>query len=307
MTIEIVTTSESLEQAEALLNAGADTLYVGKDEYGLRLPYSFSNDELSELVKLVHERGKKVTVAVNALMHNDHINGIKEYLKFLEALKVDQITVGDPGVVQVMRNEGIKLDFIYDAQTLVTNARQINFWAKRGASGAVLARELTQVELKAIAEKTDVPLEILVYGATCIHQSLRPLVENYFNFTNQEEDMSKERGLFLSEPKRKETQYSVYEDRNGTHVFATDDINLMPHIKDLYADGLTRWKLDGIFTPGHALVEITKLFKEAKDALLADRCTDELVEELNQALLSHHPQKRTLNEGFFLMDPDDVK
>lgn len=307
MTIELVATSESLEQAEALLNAGADTLYVGNDEFGLRLPHSFSNENLSKLVKLVHERGKKVTVAVNALMHNDHINRVADYLKFLESIKVDQITVGDPGVVQVMRNEGIKLAFIYDAQTLVTNARQINFWAKRGAVAAVLARELTQVELKAIAEKTDVPLEILVYGATCIHQSLRPLVENYFNFTDQDEDMSKERGLFLSEPKRKETQYSVYEDRNGTHVFATDDINMLPHLKTLYEDGLTRWKLDGIFAPGQSLVEITKLFKEAKDLLLEGKFTGEANEALNQALLSHHPQKRTLNEGFFLMDPDDVK
>lgn len=42
MTIELVATSESLEQAEALLNAGADTLYVGNDEFGLRLPHSFS-------------------------------------------------------------------------------------------------------------------------------------------------------------------------------------------------------------------------------------------------------------------------
>lgn len=74
--------------------------------------------------------------------------------------------------------------------------------AKKGASGAVLAREVPFEEMKELCKTVDVPVEVLVYGATCIHQSKRPLLQNYYNFTQQEEDKSKERGLFLSEPKK---------------------------------------------------------------------------------------------------------
>lgn len=305
--IEIIATAESIEQAEKLIETGVDTLYIGNDEFGLRLPNSFINDEIKAITEMAHSTNKKVLVAVNGLMHNDHIEAITPYLKFLEEINIDAITVGDPGVIQVLRNEKINLPFVYDAQTMVTSSRQINFWQKRGAVGAVLARELTSIELEQIASQVDIPLEVLVYGATCIHQSLRPLVENYFNFTNENEDISKERGLFLAEPKNEDTHYSVYEDQNGTHIFATDDINLMPQLPKLIDIGLTQWKLDGIFTPGDTFVQVAACFVEAKKAFETNVWTDELHEQLNKKIVSLHPEERTLSEGFFLKDPEEVK
>ncbi|MFS7121084.1 U32 family peptidase [Carnobacterium maltaromaticum] len=131
------------------------------------------------------------------------------------------------GAYSHFKDEKIPLPFVYDAQIMVTSSKQINFWVKRGATGAVLAREFPYDQLKILAPKIDVPAELLVYGATCIHQSKRPLVENYFNFIEKPEDTSKNRGLFISEPKKPETHYSIYEDINGTHIFATNDLNLV--------------------------------------------------------------------------------
>ena len=307
MGINIITTSESLEQAKSLLENGADTLYIGKDEFGLRLPHSFSDEEIKEITELAHEQNKKVIVALNGLMHNNHIKKIKPFMRFLEEIKVDGVTIGDPGVLQIMKKEAIHLPFIYDAQTMVTSARQINFWKKRDAIGAVLARELTLVEYEKIKAQVSIPLEVLVYGASCIHQSKRPLLENYFNFTKQDEEIGKERGLFLSEPKKDDTQYSVYEDQNGTHVFATDDINLMSHLKTLYELDILTWKIDGLFTKGEALVSIVKVFNEAKEALERDEWSEELASRLDNKIKAIHPEKRGLSTGFFLMDPDDVK
>src|SRR5690625_1199742 len=223
--------------------------------------------------KMAYTYDKKVLIAVNGLMNNEHIESITPYLQFLERINVDAITLGDPGVVQIMRKNQINIPFVYDAQTLVTSARQVNFWVKRGAVGAVLARELTWTELQQIKEQVEVPLELLVYGATCIHQSKRPLVENYFNFIDKHVDTSKDRGLFLAEPKRKNTHYSIYEDKNGTHIFANDDVNLLPYMDDLFSVGLTYWKLDGIFTKGDCFVEIVKLFVQAREALMKGNFT----------------------------------
>ncbi len=305
--VKIIATAESVEQAEKLLEAGVDQLYIGNDDFGLRLPNSFTQEEIETITKLAHSRDKEVIVAVNGLMHNEHIQALPPYLKFLESIHIDGITLGDPGVLQVMRKENIDLPFIYDAQTLVTSARQINFWAKRGAVGAVLARELTWEELQQIRRQVDVPLEILVYGATCIHQSKRPLVENYFNFVDKKVDTSKERGLFLAEPKRKDTHYSIYEDKNGTHIFATDDVNLLPYIDDLFNVNYDRWKLDGIFTKGDRFVEIAKLFVRAKRELEEGQLTLDLKLALNEQLINLHPVERTLNEGFYSKDPDEVQ
>ena len=194
--IELIATAESVAQAKELVDCGVDILYIGEDEYGLRLPYSFTREEQREVIAYAHEKGAQVSAAVNAIFHNDRINQVAEYLAFLREAEVDSITLGDPGVVQVMREQNLFIPYRYDAQVMVTSSGQINFWAKRGAVGSVLAREVPFEEMKKLIPGALVPVEVLVYGATCIHQSKRNLLENYFNFIEKEEAVNKERGLF---------------------------------------------------------------------------------------------------------------
>ena len=305
--IELIATAESVTQAESLLAIGIDTLYIGEEEFGLRLPNSFTKAEQREIVNMVHKAGKKVIVALNGIMHPNKMKKIPEYLAFLQEMSVDQVTVGDPGVVFVMQREGITIPYIYDGETLVTSSRQINFWAKRGASGAVLAREVPFKEMITIAENLAVPAEVLVYGATCIHQSKRPLLQNYYNYTKNNESVSKERGLFISEPKKEETHYSIYEDSHGTHIFADNDVLLIEELSELYENNYKKWKLDGIYAPGENFVLVAQLFVEAKEQIVAGSWTPEKSKELANQIEKLHPANRSLDKGFFDLEPDDIK
>lgn len=305
--INITATAESIEQADKLLLAGIDTIYVGNQEYGLRLPTSFNDTNLKKLTELVHNYGKKITIAVNGIMHPEKMQSIVEYLYFLEKIQIDQIVVGDPGVIYVIQQNNIKLPYIYDAQTMVTSARQINFWAKRGAIGAVLAREVPFKELKKMQEELTVFGEILVYGATCIHQSLRPLLRNYFAYTENNEQVSKERGLFLSEPTDDNSHYSIYEDSHGTHIFAQDDLNLMTKLNELYQIGFYNWKLDGLYTDNESFVKICECFVKAKQNIEEDNYDTSLIENLEKQVKSLHPANRTLGTGFYDLNPEDIR
>ncbi|MGG5308220.1 peptidase U32 [Enterococcus pernyi] len=308
MMIEIITTIESMKQAEELLEAGVDTLYFGEERFGLRLPASFIREEQRELVALAHRYGKKVNIAVNGIIHPEKMKKVPEYLQFLKEINVDMITVGDTGIIYTMRkNPELSIPYVFDAETLVTSARQINFWAKKGAISAVLAREVPFDEMKEMENKLQIPVETLVYGATCIHQSKRPLLQNYYNYTQQDEKKDRERGLFLAEPKKEDTHYSIYEDSHGTHIFANNDINLSNELPQLYAHHFRTWKLDGVFTPGEVFVEITKLFVEAKKALLADTWTETLAQEMTNKINGLHPTNRGLDTGFFYIDPESIK
>ena len=141
-------TAESIEQVKQLLEAGVDRIYVGEKDFGLRLPTTFSYNQLREIANLVHDAGKELIVAVNALMHQDMMDRIKPFLNFLEEIKTDYITIGDAGVFYVVNRDGYSFKTIYDASTMVTSSRQINFWGqKAGASEAVLAREIPSAEL----------------------------------------------------------------------------------------------------------------------------------------------------------------
>ncbi|WP_124057970.1 peptidase U32 family protein [Vaginisenegalia massiliensis] len=305
--IELIATVESIQQAEGLLEAGVDCLYFGQDEFGLRLPYSFSREEQAHLIKLAHQAGKKVSVAVNAIFHNEGIDQVPDYLRFLKEQEVDTVTVGDPGVLQKMKVNDLFIPYRYDAQVMVTSSRQVNFWAKRGAVAAVLAREVPKVELERLAADVTVPVEFLVYGATCIHQSRRPLIQNYFNYIKKTENVGRDRGIFLSEPRKGGSHYSVYEDVNGTHVFANNDVLLASELQTLADMNVTQWKLEGLFSPGENFVKIASLFNQARQQIEAGTWTEQLAQELEDQVRSLHPQVRELDTGFFLFDKDLVK
>ncbi|MBF8808730.1 MAG: U32 family peptidase [Enterococcus lacertideformus] len=306
--IEIITTVENFEQAKGLIKAGTDTLYFGEELFGLRLPASFTRTEQRQLVEMAHNYGKKVNIAMNGIIHPEKMKKVPEYLQFLKEIKVDKITVGDTGIIYTMKKHPEwAIPYVFDAETLVTSARQINFWAKKGAIGAVLAREVPFEEMKAMEKKLQVPVEILVYGATCIHQSKRPLLQNYYNFTKQDERIDRDRGLFLSEPKKEETHYSIYEDTHGTHIFASNDINLSKELGLLYQHNFRTWKLDGLFTPGENFVKITKEVVQAKKQILANAWSTEDAEVLCQKISELHPENRELDTGFFYIDPEAIK
>ena len=60
-----------------------------------------------------------------------------------------------------MKNPEYSIPYRYDAAVLVTSSRQINFWGKRGAVGAVIAREIPREEMKILAAGVEIPIEFL--------------------------------------------------------------------------------------------------------------------------------------------------
>ena len=280
--IIITATAESIEQVKELLEAGVDRIYVGEKNYGLRLPHTFSYEELREIANLVHEAGKEIVVAVNALMHQEMMDKIKPFLDFLAEIQTDYITVGDAGVFYVVKRDHYPFKTIYDASTMVTSSRQINFWGqKAGASEAVLAREVPSAE--------------------------RPLLQNYYNFTHIDDEKTRERDLFLAEPGDPSSHYSIFEDNHGTHIFANNDLDLMTKLTELVDHGFTHWKLEGIYTPGHNFVEIAKLFIQARDLIMAGEFSHDQAFLLDEAVHRFHPKNRFLDTGFYEYDPDMVK
>ena len=121
--IVITATAESIEQVKELLTSGVDRIYVGEKDYALRLPHAFSYDDLREIASLVHEAGKELTVAANALMHQEMMDNIKPFLELMKEIQVDYLVVGDAGVFYVNKRDGYHFKLIYDTSVFVTSSR----------------------------------------------------------------------------------------------------------------------------------------------------------------------------------------
>ncbi|WP_214761169.1 MULTISPECIES: peptidase U32 family protein [Exiguobacterium] len=300
MMIQLVTTAQSVEQAEALMMAGSDRIYIGEATYGLRHKGDWSLEAVREVTAIAHRYGKEVTVAVNNLMHNHQIETLPDYLTALKDIGIDSVTAGDPGAIRLIRNANIP--YWYDAQTLVTSARHIQFWGKRDAIGAIAAREVTLVELGLIQQQIGLPVEVQVYGPTCIHHSKRPLLTNYFKEIGRPSDQAGMREYYVSEPSDATSRYPVYEDENGTHVFS-EDLTLMGQLPVLLTGGLHTWKLEG-WHAGDAFVDIVRLFDKARSDLLNGRF-DRLGMERRLAELQ--PEQFRLGTGLLLRNPEEIK
>lgn len=304
--VEIITTISSVSQAEQLLDLGVNTLYIGSEEYGLRFPAVFSKDEIVHLTKSAHNKDTKVRIGVNSIMHSSDIKEVSSYLEFLSETGVDEISVGDTGVINLIEERNYHFTYIYAGETLVTSARQLNFYGKHGAVGGIIAREVPFEELKEMFPKLCIHPEILVFGASCIHHSLRPLLTNYFDFVKKNEGVDAERGWFISDPENPDSHYSIFEDRHGTHIYATNDISLMMELEELYQSGYKNWLLDGIFIEETVFLETVNFFVEAKKLILSGEWTVGTATALQNKVSAVHPLNRGLDTGFYYLSPSEI-
>lgn len=305
--IKLIATAESLSQGKLLIDAGVDILIVGESVFGLRIPGVFTWDEMSEMVTYAHNQGAQVAIASNAILHNDKIRQAREFLANAKATGCDMLTVGDTGLIQILKEPAYQLPYIYDASVLVVSPGQVNFWAKYGAIAAMVAREVPRFELEVMNDGVKIPLIYQVYGAHCIHQSGRDLLDNYFNYIGQEPRQYEQRHLTLSEPNKPETNYDIYQDSHGTHVFGKDDLNLLPYVDELNSMGVTHWYLDGIYCPGQSFVDVVKVFSQARQAIEQGAWSQAKIDALESELLVAHPSHRSLGTGFYLHEPGEVK
>src|SRR5699024_8867968 len=245
---ELLVTPKSVYHIETLIEKGADAFVIGEQKFGLRLAGEFNKEDMREAVELIHNQGKKIYAAVNGIFHNYHLNALESYINFLHEIKVDRIIFGDPAVIMYVKQQTHPIPLNWDAEALVTNYFQCNYWGSKGAKRAQLARELSLDEILNIKANANVEIEVQVHGMTCMFQSKRMLLGNYY--TIQERQMkikrNKEANELLLYDEERDNKYPVFEDYNGTHIMSPNDICLIEELGPLLEAGIDALKIDGV-------------------------------------------------------------
>lgn len=305
--MKLIATAESVEQAKKLIDLGIDQVVIGEERFGLRLPGYFTFDQMKDVTDYAHQAGKEVIIAMHAILHNEQIKQARPFLETLKTIGPDRLMVGDTGLIQILKDPSVSFPFLYNASVLVTSAGQVNFWSRFGADSALVASEVPFVELEQMVDIAQIPLVYQVYGPTCIHQSRRKLLENYFNYIQKDANELTDRQLFLSEPNKEETHYAIYTDQHGTHIFANNDLNLIEYLPQLAAIGQKTWYLDGLFTPSQEFLQIANQFIRVKELIERDQVTKQGLRLHSEAVNYYHTDNRELDTGFFLYEADHVQ
>lgn len=302
---ELLVTPVSVDHITDLIVAGADAFLIGEKQFGLRLAGEFTISDVEQSVKIAHESNKKIYVSMNALFHNDRLEALKPYMEKLEELHVDGIVFGDPAVVMVKREANLTIPLHWNTETTATNWFTANYWGQRGANRAVLARELSLEEVIEVKEHADVAIEVQIHGMTCMFQSKRSLLGNYFLYQEKAmaiENRKENKNMYLHDTERN-NKYPIYEDLNGTHIFSPNDMCMIDELSDLMDAGIDSFKIDGVLHEKNYITKVTKLYRQAIDAYLDstdvyNRVKNNLLTEIEEI----QPELRPLDTGFFFKE-----
>ena len=89
---ELLAPVGNVESFYAALNAGADAVFMGLQEFNARGRASnFSRPMFQLAVMKAHEKRVKVYVTLNVLIKNKEIDQLLDILAFLDAVKVDGV------------------------------------------------------------------------------------------------------------------------------------------------------------------------------------------------------------------------
>lgn len=214
---------------------------------------------------------------------------------------MDRIIFGDPAVVMYVKKQDNPIPLNWDAETIVTNYFQCNYWGEKGAKRAVLARELNLDEILNIKKHAKVEIEVQVHGMTCMFQSKRMLLGNYYTFQDRQMKIQRsenEQDLLLYDEER-ENKYPVFEDYNGTHIMSPNDICLIEELEPFFEANIDSFKIDGILHSESYINTVTAQYREAIDLYHED---PEAYEDEKFMLIDPieeiQPEHRPFDEGF---------
>ena len=306
---ELLAPAGNMDSLRAALHFGADAVYGGMKQYGLRaFAGNFDPDALKEAVTLVHQAGKKFYVTMNSYPFDDELEGFAEAAALAAEIGVDAAIAADPGAILILRKKVPQLPVHVSTQANTVNAPAAELYWDLGCERVILAREMSLDRIRALHKKLgdSIQIETFVHGASCMAYSGRCMLSAYLTGRsgNRGECAQPCRWQYaVMEEKRPGEYLPVAEDEKGTYLFSARDLCLMPLLPDLCEAGVSSLKIEGRMKTEYYVAVVTGAYRRALDLLKQGREAfaeklPELAEELQCA--SH----RKSDTGFLLGNPE---
>jgi len=279
--VELLSPAGDLDKFIVALNYGADAVYLGGKQFGLRANSgNFDEKNMQKAVELAHEKGKKVYVTVNIFARNADFEEIKKYVISLEKIKVDAVIVSDLGVLNLVK-ENTKLPIHISTQANVLNKYTAMEYVKLGASRIILARECGFEEIKDIVKYVGnkCEIEVFVHGAMCVSYSGRCLLSNYLTPAG-EKPRESNRGeccqpcrwkYALMEEKREGQYFEIEQDGRGSYILNSKDLCLVEHLDELVKAGVKCFKIEGRMKSEYYVGAVTNVYRRVLDGKMTGK------------------------------------
>jgi len=254
--LELLAPAGSKEAFISALRAGADSVYIGVEGYNARIKAdAFKSYDLEVAVDYAHSRDKKVYLALNTLIKHGEINDVVKTLYSINKFKPDAVIVQDIGIAGIIKEQFPEIMIHASTQLAVHNSYGVMLLSKLGFNRVILARELSFAELKLIALKSPVGLEVFCHGALCF------CVSGMCLFSSIIGAHSGNRGR-CTQPCRRIWSHGT---KRG-HLFSPKDLQLAEYIPSLKKAGIGTLKIEGRMRSSEYVHNTVKAYRLLIDA-----------------------------------------
>jgi len=266
---ELLAPAGSLEKLKIAIRYGADAVFIGGQEFGLRSnAQNFSLPEIREGVEFAQENGAKIYVTTNIIAHNENIVGLDEYLIALDEIGVAAIIVADPLIIEACRRVAPNIELHLSTQQSTMNHLAVKFWQEAGIHRIVLAREAMKDEIREIIAKTDIEIETFIHGAMCISYSGRCTLSTHMTARDSNRggccqacrwDFS-----LMSGGKR------VVSASDIQFSMSPKDLNLLCSVPEMIELGIDSLKIEGRMKSIHYIATVVSVYRKLIDLYCDD-------------------------------------
>ncbi|HJW71682.1 MAG TPA: U32 family peptidase [Geothrix sp.] len=285
MGLELLAPARNAEQGILALRCGADAVYMGGTRFGAR---QAAGNDLADFEQVTREArlwDAKVYATLNTLLFDDELAAARRQAWDLYEAGVDALIIQDMGFLEL---DLPPLPLHASTQAVCDSPGKVAFLASAGFSRAILARELSLDDIRAIHEAADIELEAFVYGALCVGESGQCYLSGAIC------DRSGNRGE-CAQPCRAPWNLVDAADRvlvREKHLLNIRDLDLSDHLEALADAGILSFKIEGRLKDADYVKNVVSQVRRKLDQLLLRR------PELGQASLG------AVSHGF---TPDPAK
>ncbi|PLR68229.1 MULTISPECIES: peptidase U32 family protein [Bacillaceae] len=270
---ELLAPAGNLEKLKIAVHYGADAVFIGGKEFGLRSNAdNFSQEEMAEGVQFANKYGARIYVTTNIFAHNENMDGLEEYLMGLQDAGVAGIIVADPLIIETCRKVAPKLEVHLSTQQSLSNWKAVQFWKEEGLERVVLARETSAEEIKEMKEKVDIEIETFIHGAMCIAYSGRCVLSNHMTARDSNrggccQSCRWDYDLYkLADNEEK----ALFSEDDAAFAMSPKDLNLIQSIPKMIEMGIDSLKIEGRMKSIHYVATVVSVYRKVIDAYCAD-------------------------------------
>ena len=290
--VELLSPAGDLERLKVTLLYGADAVYLGGKQFGLRAnATNFTFEELEEGCRFAHSLNKKVYLTLNIVFHNDDINSVFKYIDDVVKCGVDAFIVSDISICEYIKKNYKSIEVHLSTQSSTMNYKAAEFCKNIGIDRIVLARELNKEEIKEIIDKTNMDIEVFIHGAMCTCVSGRCALSNYV--TNRDAN----RGGCAQV-----CRFSFDTDTDKKFTLATKDLNMARYVTELIDMGVASLKVEGRMRSHYYLATVIGTYRKIIDDYYNNELTDEKLDYYEKVLSK--VANREVSTQYYLRDAD---